>query len=97
MHTWESFQYCPHCGSRCKPDWAGSETEPFRCGSCEHTYYFNPGVGVAGIVVDSNQRLLFLRRGREPHKGMLGLPGGFVDIGEGVDDAVCREIREEVT
>jgi 8-oxo-dGTP pyrophosphatase MutT (NUDIX family) len=39
---------------------------------------------------------LFLVRGREPGKGKLDLPGGFVDPGEGVLEGLCRELREEL-
>ena len=42
------------------------------------------------------QRLMFLVRGREPAKGKLDLPGGFVDPGEGALEGLCRELREEL-
>ncbi len=40
--------------------------------------------------------MLFLKRGLEPAKGKLGLPGGFVDAGESLEEAVIRECEEEI-
>lgn len=38
---------------------------------------------------------MLVKRGREPFKGMYALPGGFVEYGESVEDAVVREVLEE--
>ena len=40
-------------------------------------------------------KLLLIKRGNEPFKGKWGLPGGFVDIDEELEDAVVRELAEE--
>lgn len=52
------------------------------------------GVGVGGIVI-RNGRLLLLRRTRIPEAGMWDLPGGKVDLGETMEEAIVREVREE--
>lgn len=39
--------------------------------------------------------VLMIRRGGEPYRGMLALPGGFVDVGETVEQAAQRELHEE--
>jgi len=86
------FCYCPRCGAGC--DTPGKN--PFHCDSCDFTYFFGPTVAVGAIVTDKDGQVLFLRRARDPGKGKLGLPGGFVDAGEGTEDALTREVLEEV-
>lgn len=54
-----------------------------------------PALTVDCVVLDRQQRLLVVRRGNPPFKGMYALPGGFVDIGEAVEDACRRELLEE--
>ena len=53
-----------------------------------------PIVGVAAVVVRADQVLL-VQRGREPGKGLWGVPGGVLELGETVIDGVRREVREE--
>jgi 8-oxo-dGTP diphosphatase len=54
-----------------------------------------PLLTVDCVVFDRNDRLLLIRRGHPPFKGKYALPGGFVDIGETVEAAALRELREE--
>jgi len=53
-----------------------------------------PLVGVGAVVVERN-RVLLVRRGQEPLKGKWSLPGGLLELGESIQDAVIREVREE--
>ncbi|HET7355508.1 MAG TPA: NUDIX domain-containing protein [Nocardioidaceae bacterium] len=50
---------------------------------------------VGGIVKDEAGRLLLVRRGHEPSKGLWSVPGGRVEAGESDVAAVRREVLEE--
>jgi ADP-ribose pyrophosphatase YjhB (NUDIX family) len=53
-----------------------------------------PIVGVGAVVLDGDSVLL-IRRGQEPLKGEWSIPGGAVELGERLDAAAAREVREE--
>ena len=53
-----------------------------------------PRVAVGGIVLDGD-RVLLVRRNQAPSVGRWSIPGGLVDLGERLEDAVVREIEEE--
>jgi ADP-ribose pyrophosphatase YjhB (NUDIX family) len=53
-----------------------------------------PIVGVGAVVVDRD-RVLLVQRGREPSKGKWSLPGGVLELGESLTEAVAREVKEE--
>ena len=87
------FATCPKCGARAlKP----SGPYSFDCSECDFVYYMNAAAAVAGLIVDSRERLLVTVRARDPEKGTLDLPGGFIDPGETAEAALAREIEEEL-
>ena len=59
-------------------------------------YPERPIVGVGAIVLDDD-RVLLVKRGREPLKGEWSVPGGAVEIGEALKTAIAREVREETS
>jgi ADP-ribose pyrophosphatase YjhB (NUDIX family) len=57
-------------------------------------YPAQPVVGVGAVVVRDGRALL-IKRGHEPRKGEWSLPGGLIELGESLADALRREVREE--
>lgn len=57
-------------------------------------YPQQPIVGVGGVVIRGN-RVLLVRRGREPLKGEWTIPGGMLELGESLKNGVKRELLEE--
>ena len=57
-------------------------------------YPKQPIVGVGAVIVQ-DEKLVLVKRGVEPGKGKWSIPGGAVELGEGVRDAAIREAKEE--
>lgn len=94
MHPSRFFQFCPRCG-RAQPE--SAEGRSFCCLACNFLYYFNPAIAVAAFIIDARDQVLFIRRAKDPAKGKLAIPGGFIDANETAEEACRREIREEVS
>jgi 8-oxo-dGTP diphosphatase len=60
----------------------------------DRRYPKRPLIGV-GAVILQRDRILMAQRGKEPLKGWWSLPGGALETGEALEDAVRREVREE--
>ena len=96
-HPLERFRFCPVCGSS---HWAEHNVKSKQCSDCGFTYYANPSSATAAFILrpaidGSGEELLVVRRGKEPAKGTLDLPGGFCDMYETVEEGMLREIKEE--
>ena len=86
------FKFCPNCGSKNIKTTAGTH---WTCPDCGYDLYNNDAAAV-GILLVVNGKLLVFSRTKEPQKGKLGLPGGFVNKGESLEEACIRECREEI-
>src|SRR5207249_4947518 len=65
---------------------------------CEHVrrYPDCPIVGVGAVIIDGD-RVLLVKRAHEPLKGEWSLPGGAIEVGESLEHALIREVREETS
>ena len=93
-HPKNVIKYCPRCG--CNRFITLDNGRSFQCEECHFHFYFNNSAAVACLIHDSEGRLLLCRRAIEPSIGMFDLPGGFVEPMETAEEAVVREIREEL-
>jgi 8-oxo-dGTP diphosphatase len=57
--------------------------------------YEKPSVTVDIILVNKKHEILLIKRGKDPFKDQLALPGGFVNFNEEPLAAACRELKEE--
>jgi hypothetical protein len=88
------FRFCPRCGHSRQPENQGQC--PLSCSGCGLVFYFNPTVAAAAFVFDPEGKILLIRRAKDPSAGKLGVPGGFIDIGESAEEGLRREVSEEV-
>ena len=92
IHPLYQFKYCPKCGSY---RFVENNFKSKRCEDCGFIYYFNSCASTMAIIINDNGELLVATRAKDPVKGTLDLPGGFVDMGETGEEAVVREVKEE--
>lgn len=86
-----SVPACPHC--------AETVEQPLVCDRCDWRWYANPKPAAGTLVerhnVDGEAEVLLLRRAVEPGLGAWDLPAGYLEPGESVEEAACRETAEE--
>ena len=92
MLQYANFQFCPCCG---KATVTELNKNSIRCQSCRFVYFHNCAAAVAAII-ETRKGILLTMRAAEPKKGCYDLPGGFVDYGESLEQALMREVREEL-
>jgi NAD+ diphosphatase len=87
------MRYCTKCGAAALR-FVGPKL--VHCDVCGFDLYLNTAAAVAALIPDDQGRLLIIERAEEPKKGTWDLPGGFADPGESAEEALHREIEEEL-
>jgi 8-oxo-dGTP diphosphatase len=88
----EEARFCPRCTAPATIDFPRS----LACPTCGYQAFSNPSPVAGAIPIEPDGRIWLLKRGFEPAKGLWTFPGGFVDLGESVEEAARREAREEI-
>ena len=91
IHPLSQFKYCPKCGSS---NFKEKNDKSKSCTDCGFNYYFNSSAAVVAVIENSNGEILVALRAKDPAKGTFDLPGGFIDMYETAEEAVCREIKK---
>ena len=88
----EPYRFCPADGTRLEdPRPSGGTT----CPLCGRSWYRNSAPSVGAAIVREGKALVTVRA-REPEKGRIDVPGGFLKVGEHPVDGLVRESREEL-
>jgi len=88
------FHFCPYCGMRLERMEVFGQVRP-ACRRCEFVQFRDPKVAVIAFVTHKD-KVLLVRRAVEPSRGKWALPGGYMDAGEMPEEALHRELDEEV-
>ena len=88
----EDVRFCPRCGAQAVVAFPRS----LNCEGCGYRALWSPEPVAAAIPRDEDGRIWLLRRALHEGAGRWTFPGGFVELGETVEDAARRETREEL-
>lgn len=91
----DTYKFCPQCGGPLeKRRLKAGEPPRLVCRACGFVFYIDPKLATIALV-PKDGGLVMVRRAIDPGYGLWVVPGGFVDVGERVEEAVVRETLEE--
>lgn len=86
--------FCPNCSGKITLKFIEDRQRDY-CSGCDTIYYDNPLPVASCVVVNENREILLVLRKNEPRAGMWGLPSGFAETHETIEEAALRELKEE--
>ena len=89
----KKLHYCSTCG-KINTFSKMEGRKRFHCESCKIIHYQNPKP-TATLICPKNNEILLVKRAFEPAKGTWSLPGGFLELGETLNQGASRELKEE--
>ncbi len=92
MHNNDSTLHCVKCA---QPSLIKQGEKTYECALCGFVYFHNVAAAVCAVIV-CNEQILLVERAQQPAKGKLDFPGGFVDYDESNEQALTRELMEEL-
>ncbi len=84
--------FCVKCGAKALVQ---SGEKAFACEACDFVYFHNVATGVCAVIRYQN-KILLVKRAEQPALGKWDFPGGFVDYNESNEQALSRELQEEL-
>ncbi len=87
------FNYCPLCAAELVDSWIEDRMRQ-RCPRCKYVNYLNP-IPTTAAIAERDGKILLVKRGMEPGKGLWTLPGGFLEADESPEAGCLRELEEE--
>jgi len=86
-------EYCSQCGQKNVYEFIDG-SHRYHCIKCKSIHYENPKP-TATIICTQGNSILLAKRALQPAKGEWGLPGGFMELNETLEEAAQRELKEE--
>jgi ADP-ribose pyrophosphatase YjhB (NUDIX family) len=93
----EDLKFCPRCGHRFSLEDLHIPNQPqLLCHHCQFVFYLDPKLVVVAVVLNKERnKVLLLQRNEEPGKGLWAFPGGHVERGQDLFEAIKNEVKEE--
>ena len=85
--------YCSTCGDKNNFGQMDGAIR-YHCLKCNIIHYQNPKP-TATLICPKDDTILFVKRAFDPGKGQWSLPGGFLELGETLEEGAKRELKEE--